>query len=126
MQAAIRALERAVSHGRRVEHIRVSRIDRYVENCSSARKDRRPGNSPVDALPDRAIRQVVEDPGVNDAGAEILKQRGILSPEEIHRLAHKGKKAVCHSDIVKDADEAKLVQVNTLKLHGVAVNEKGL
>ena len=27
---------------------------------------------------------------------------------------------------VKDADEAKLVQINTLKAHGVAVNESGL
>ena len=42
------------------------------------------------------------------------------------KLAHKGKKAVCHSDNVKDAEEAKLVQLNTLKAHGVAVNEGGL
>jgi hypothetical protein len=27
---------------------------------------------------------------------------------------------------VKDADDAKLVQVNTLKAHGVGVNESGL
>ena len=36
-------------------------------------------------------------PGVTDAGAEVLKQRGVLSQEEIHKLAHKGKKAACHS-----------------------------
>ncbi len=62
---------------------------------------------------------------MNDAGADILKQRGVLSQEEIHKLAHKGKKAVCHSDVVKDADEAKLVQVSTLKAHGVTVNDAG-
>ncbi|MEM7807387.1 MAG: phosphomethylpyrimidine synthase ThiC [Planctomycetota bacterium] len=51
---------------------------------------------------------------------EILKQRGHLSPDEIHKLAAKAKgklkpkddsgKASCHSDYV-DEDEAKLVQV---------------
>ena len=44
----------------------------------------------------------------------------------IHALAHKGKKAACHSDNVADAENAKLVQLNTLKAHGVAVNETGL
>ena len=42
------------------------------------------------------------------------------------KLAHKGKKAVCHSDNVEDANEAKLVQLNTLKSQGVVVNESGL
>ena len=42
------------------------------------------------------------------------------------QLAHKGKKAACHSDNVKDEEEAKLVQINTLKAHGVTVNEAGL
>ncbi|MCZ6793643.1 MAG: phosphomethylpyrimidine synthase ThiC [Planctomycetota bacterium] len=39
---------------------------------------------------------------------QILEQRGVLSSEEIHRLAAKGdgKKLVCHSDHVPDADEA--------------------
>jgi phosphomethylpyrimidine synthase len=71
-------------------------------------------------------KKAIASPGVSQAGADILKQRGVLSPEEIHKLAHKGKKADCHSDNVKDAEEAKLVQVNTLKAHGVAVNESGL
>jgi phosphomethylpyrimidine synthase len=71
-------------------------------------------------------KSAMKSPGVSDAGAETLKQRGILSPEEIHKLAHKGKKAVCHSDVVRDAEEAKLVQVSTLKAHGVVVNELGL
>jgi phosphomethylpyrimidine synthase len=71
-------------------------------------------------------KKAQHSPGVSEAGADILKQRGNLSPDEIHKLAHKGQKAACHSDNVHDADEAKLVQVNTLKAHGVTVNEVGL
>ena len=55
--------------------------------------------------------------------AQVVRKGGHLSPDEIHKLAHKGKKAVCHSDIVKDADTAKVVQINTLKAHGVKVND---
>ncbi len=62
-------------------------------------------------------------PGVNAAGVDVLKSRGVLSQDEIMKLAHKGKKAVCHSDVVEDAATAKLVQVSTLKAHGVVVNE---
>jgi len=41
-------------------------------------------------------RRAAASPGVNDAGREILEKRGVLSQEEIHKLAHKGsKKAVC-------------------------------
>jgi phosphomethylpyrimidine synthase len=48
---------------------------------------------------------------------EILAKRGVLSPEEIHRLASKTRKAVgaeaekasCHSDYV-DPDTARAVQ----------------
>ncbi|HZZ43350.1 MAG TPA: phosphomethylpyrimidine synthase [Tepidisphaeraceae bacterium] len=68
-------------------------------------------------------KRAIASPGVSAAGAEILKSRGVLTQEEIHKLAHKGKKADCHSDIVKDADTAKVVQINTLKAHGVKVNE---
>lgn len=75
-------------------------------------------------------KKALASPGITEAGADILKQRGNLSPEEIMRLAHKGKKAACHSDNVKDEDSArdvqKVVQVNTLKAHGVVVNESGL
>jgi len=71
-------------------------------------------------------KRALASPGVSAGGAEILKQRGVLSPDEIHRLAHKGQKAACHSDIVEDADTAKVVQLNTLKAHGVNVNETGL
>ncbi len=64
--------------------------------------------------------------GVSEEGAKLLKERGVLTQEQIMALAHKGKKAVCHSDNVADTKEAKLVQLNTLKAHGVVVNESGL
>jgi phosphomethylpyrimidine synthase len=69
------------------------------------------------------VKTAAASPGVTVAGADILKTRGNLSQEDIHRLAHKGKKADCHSDIVKDETVAKLVQLNTLKAHGLVVNE---
>lgn len=71
-------------------------------------------------------KKAMKSPGVNDEGAGILKQRGNLTPEQIHHLAHKGKKADCHSDNIKDVEQAKVVQINTLKAHGLAVNESGL
>ena len=71
-------------------------------------------------------KKALASPGVSESGAEILKQRGVLSPEEVLKLAHKGKKAACHSDNVKDAQKAKVVQINTLQAHGVTVNETGL
>jgi phosphomethylpyrimidine synthase len=72
------------------------------------------------------VKPAMASPGISSSGMDILKQRGVLSQEEIMKLAHKGKKADCHSDNVKDAEAAKLVQVSTLKAHGVAVNESGL
>jgi phosphomethylpyrimidine synthase len=71
-------------------------------------------------------KKALVSPGVSEVGADILKQRGNLTQEEIMKLAHGGKKAVCHSDNVANPVDAKLVQVNTLKAHGVAVNESGL
>ncbi len=71
-------------------------------------------------------KKALVSPGVSAVGADILKQRGNLSQDEIMKLAHKGQKAGCHSDNVANADDAKLVQINTLKAHGVAVNESGL
>src|SRR5688500_10969451 len=71
-------------------------------------------------------KRAIPSPGVSDEGKEILEKRGVLSQAEILKLAHKGKKASCHSDVVKDETEAKLVQLNTLKAHGVTVNERGL
>jgi phosphomethylpyrimidine synthase len=65
-------------------------------------------------------------PGITPNGAEILDKRGNLTQEQIMQLAHKGKKAACHSDIVADADTAKVVQLNMLKAHGVMVNETAI
>ncbi|MEE8137926.1 MAG: phosphomethylpyrimidine synthase ThiC [Thermoanaerobaculia bacterium] len=60
---------------------------------------------------------------LNDAQQEILEQRGVLSPEELHKLASKtelamtggeaGQKAVCHSDYV-DAEAARALQQEKL------------
>lgn len=53
--------------------------------------------------------RVVKSPALSPEQREILEQRGVLSPEEIHRLASKTKRAVgleagarpdCHSDTV--------------------------
>jgi phosphomethylpyrimidine synthase len=41
---------------------------------------------------------------------EILERRGVLTEEEIQRLAHKGRKLDCHSDNVGDVVEAQRVQ----------------
>lgn len=71
-------------------------------------------------------RKAARSPGVNEAGVDILKQRGNLTQEQIAKLAHRGKKADCHSDQVADPEQARLIQLNTLKAHGVAVNESGL
>jgi phosphomethylpyrimidine synthase len=71
-------------------------------------------------------KKAASSPGITPAGAEVLKNRGVLTQEEIMKLAHKGKKAVCHSDNIADAEVAKVVQINTLKAHGVVVNEGGL
>jgi phosphomethylpyrimidine synthase len=45
---------------------------------------------------------------------EILERRGVLSNEEIQKLAHKGKKSACHSDEVQDEEEARKVQAKIL------------
>ncbi len=71
---------------------------------------------------------------LSDEQKEILEKRGVLSPQEIHKLASKVKgkvakdednKASCHSDFV-DEDAAKelqgdtLVQLNTAEAHGIS------
>jgi phosphomethylpyrimidine synthase len=73
-------------------------------------------------------KPATRSPGLSPSGLDVLKQRGNLTPEEIHSLAHKGRpgKADCHSDKVADPQTAKVVQINTLKAHGVVVNETGL
>jgi phosphomethylpyrimidine synthase len=68
--------------------------------------------------------RVQKSPALNDEQRAVLERRAVLSPEEIHRLAHKtrravsgvpGNKAVCHSDNV-DAAVALDVQTNLVQL----------
>ncbi len=68
---------------------------------------------------------------------EILEKRGVLSPEEIHKLASKTRKAVgadagkasCHSDYV-EPDEAKrrqgevFVELNTAPAHNIPSEDR--
>jgi len=60
---------------------------------------------------------------LTDEQRQILEQRGVLSPEEIHRLAGKtrdavggetGHKAACHSDYVPDTEDAQHMQEERL------------
>ena len=63
---------------------------------------------------------------------EVLAKRGVLSPEEIHKLASKTKvavsavqaKASCHSDFVDSAQarqtQEQLVQLNTSPAHNIS------
>ena len=69
---------------------------------------------------------------LTDEQQNILEKRGVLSPDEIHRLASKtksalavktGEKANCHSDYV-DSDQAQqlqqeVVQLNTAPAHNI-------
>ncbi len=66
--------------------------------------------------------RVVKSPALSPEQREILEQRGVLSPEEIHRLASKTKLAVgleagarpdCHSDTVP-SEEARRFQSERL------------
>ena len=68
-----------------------------------------------------AREKVMKSPALTPDQQEILRTRGHLSPEEIHRLAGKTKnavgaaeKAACHSDVVKDDSEAFRVQSEKL------------
>jgi phosphomethylpyrimidine synthase len=72
---------------------------------------------------------------------EVLEKRGVLSPEEIHRLANKTKKAMrkdagaedhdrlsCHSDYVdpevaQRMQRERLTQINTAPAHNVPVHD---
>jgi phosphomethylpyrimidine synthase len=59
-------------------------------------------------------RRSVRSGALNEEQREILARRGVLSPEKIHKLAHKGRRAACHSDLVPDAEKAKEVQERVL------------
>ncbi len=54
-------------------------------------------------------------PGISAEGADLLEDRGILTHEQIMKLAHKGTKAACHSDNVPDAEKAKRLQLKVLR-----------
>ena len=61
--------------------------------------------------------RVMKSAALTPEQQEILRARGHLSPEEIHRLAGKTKsavgeaeKAACHSDLLSDDTEALQVQ----------------
>ena len=65
--------------------------------------------------PEYAIEQAKKSAALTEEQQAILEQRGVLSPDEIHKLTSKmgadeGKAADCHSDYVPDADEAKRLQ----------------
>ena len=60
------------------------------------------------------VKTASKSTGVSADGLELLKQRGVLTQEEIHKLAHKGKPMACHSDLVPDEENAKLVQITAL------------
>ncbi|MCX7807595.1 MAG: phosphomethylpyrimidine synthase ThiC, partial [Deltaproteobacteria bacterium] len=66
--------------------------------------------------------RIRQTPALTEEQRQILERRGYLSPEEIHRLAHKtrlamgvdsSKKASCHSDLVSE-QEAKQIQEEKL------------
>jgi phosphomethylpyrimidine synthase len=74
-----------------------------------------------------AWEKVTKSAALSDEQRRILEQRGVLSPDEIHRLASKtvmgvGKdadgKAACHSDYVEDPDEARRVQSVGVRVRG--------
>jgi len=74
--------------------------------------------------------RVMKSPALTPEQQEILRARGHLSPEEIHRLAHKTKsalgevpKAACHSDLVTSEAEALRVQGEKLLALGRKGNE---
>jgi len=61
--------------------------------------------------------RVAKSAALTSEQQEILRARGHLSPDEIHRLAGKTKNAVgdedraaCHSDLVRDGTEAFRIQ----------------
>jgi len=73
--------------------------------------------------PAYAWEEAKQNAPLTEEQRQILEQRGVLSPEEIHRLAGKtrdavggdaGHKAACHSDCVPDSDEAQHMQEERL------------
>jgi len=100
------------------------RISKEIQEFASGKAD--------EYRRDRPVRSAALTPDQQ----EILERRGVLSPEEIHRLASKTRQAVgadagkasCHSDYV-DPDAARqvqgdrLVQLNTAPAHNVPTHD---
>ena len=82
------------------------------EEEKKARKKKKTGRTPT------ATQRLVAKIELTDEQKTILQQRGVLSPEEIHRLASKTRQgmqadqgqAVCHSDVT-DSDRAQVLQI---------------
>jgi phosphomethylpyrimidine synthase len=73
--------------------------------------------------PAYAWEQATQTAALTAEQRQILEQRGVLSPDEIHRLAGKtrdavggetGHKAACHSDYVPDTEDAQHMQEERL------------
>lgn len=81
------------------------RISKEIVDFASGKSD--------DFVPEGPRRSAA----LSDEQQEILEKRGVLSPEEIHKLASKGQdgKAVCHSDQVNDSDVAQKLQGDVLQ-----------
>jgi len=89
--------------------------------------------------PEMKREKVVKSAALTPEQREILEKRGVLSPEEIHKLASKTKKALkgatdedgklsCHSDYVDPEDAKKiqnqnLVQIDTRPAHNIPKND---
>jgi phosphomethylpyrimidine synthase len=100
------------------------RISKEIQEFASGKAD--------EYRRDRPVRSAALTPEQQ----EILERRGVLSPEEIHRLASKTRQAVgadegkasCHSDYV-DPDSARnvqgerMVQLNTAPAHNVPTHD---
>jgi phosphomethylpyrimidine synthase len=102
------------------------RISKEIQEFASGKAD--------GFTPDKAAKITA---ALTEEQQAILKQRGNLSPEEIHRLASKTRKAVtadakdkasCHSDYVdpdtaRKVQEEKLVQVDIRPALGISKKE---
>ncbi|MCC6623257.1 MAG: phosphomethylpyrimidine synthase ThiC [Deltaproteobacteria bacterium] len=74
-----------------------------------------------------ARARVLRSPALTDDQRAVLERRGVLPPEEIHRLASKTKKAVvdggskaaCHSDVAADDDA---VRIQAERLLGASID----
>src|SRR6187402_2649970 len=77
-----------------------------------------------------ARERVLKTPALSDEQRRVLAKRGVLSPEEIHKLASKTKKAVlseeaaskasCHSDYVERTDAERIQEERLVQLRSKA------